>query len=84
MPRDTDAIPDTPPVCAFGTPWPHNPRCAGCRAFAAQLARGFAADVAAGRFNARGYTRAEWAMAGQAPETWASPPPRPRPRRKRV
>ena len=46
-------------TCAFGTPsWPHD-ECAGCRDYADELHRQFEADVAAGIYDAEGYTPAE-------------------------
>ena len=59
-------------TCAFGTPWPcwgeHD--CPGCAAEGERLDAEFEATVAAGEFNQRGYTRAEWTKAGHPAETW--------------
>lgn len=46
-------------TCAFGTDWRAHGECAGCAAFAVDLARQFAADVAAGKYDADGFTPAE-------------------------
>lgn len=51
--------------CAFGTDWLAHDGCTGCAAHSEALAASYGASVAAGRFNARGYTRGEWKAAGQ-------------------
>lgn len=52
------SVPDPRVTCAFGAIWPCDP-CAGCQAESARLSAQFAADVAAGRYDAEGYTPAE-------------------------
>ena len=56
-------------LCSFGSPtdnpeWDGPHHCAGCAAEVERMCQEFAADVAAGKFNARGYTKAEWRAAG--------------------
>lgn len=63
---------DLPP-CAFGQLADGAPgHCPACRAECARLAALFRADVAAGKFNALGYTLREWKAAGNSPEAWGS------------
>lgn len=48
-----------PLVCAFGTDWRDHAGCPGCHQFSVELQAQFAADVAAGKMDADGYTPAD-------------------------
>jgi hypothetical protein len=59
---DAPVDPGPAVVCAFGTPWARHvgpPGCAACAAESDRLAAAFAAAVAAGEYDAQGYTPAE-------------------------
>jgi hypothetical protein len=62
------------PACAFGklSDWCGGYHCDGCRAEGERLRASFAADVAAGVYNALGYTAREWKATGYPPAAWAS------------
>ena len=76
-------VPAPPAVrltCWFGHDWlqptwdgPHH--CADCAAEVERARAEFDVAVAAGKWNARGYTPAEWRHAGFAHGLWATCPP---------